>query len=80
MAADTPEIRTELVAAWQAVADRLLSCGYARAAVAETMVDVALSELDSLYGVQEATHVILKTRSRQRRTAEPAPRRAAAAG
>lgn len=70
MATDTPEIRTELNAAWRAVSDRLISCGYARSAVVETMMGVALADLDELYGLQEATHHILKTRSARRKAAE----------
>jgi hypothetical protein len=84
MASDTPEIRTELNAAWRAVSDRLVSCGYARSAVVETMMSVALAELDELYGLQEATHHILKTRSARRKTAEaelpPLPEKRAAFG
>ena len=74
MASDNPEIRTELHAAWRAVSDRLINCGYARSAVAETMMSVALADLDELYGLQEATHYILKTRSGRRRTVESEPR------
>jgi hypothetical protein len=70
MASDTLEIRTELNAAWRAVSDRLISCGYSRAAVVETMMGVALADLDELYGLQEATHHILKTRSARRKLAE----------
>ena len=72
MAADTPEIRTELDAAWRAVTDRLLGCGYSRAAVIETMMGVALQDLDELYGLQEATHFILRTRSRRRKPGDGA--------
>lgn len=78
MASDTPEIRTELQAAWRAVAERLIGSGYARSAVAETMMDVALQDLDQLFGIQEATHFILKARSRRRRIAETEPPVAAA--
>ena len=67
MASDTPDIRTELNAAWRAVSDRLISCGYARSAVVETMMSVALADLDELYGLQESTHFILKTRSTRRK-------------
>jgi hypothetical protein len=70
MASDTPEIRTELNAAWRAVSDRLIGCGYARSAVVETMMATALADLDELYGLQEATHYILKTRSARRKAAE----------
>ena len=70
MASDTPEIRTELNAAWRAVSDRLISCGYARSAVVETMMGVALTDLDELYGLQEATHYILKSRSMRRKSTE----------
>ena len=70
MASDTPEIRTELNAAWRAVSDRLISCGYARSAVVETMMGVALADLDELYGLQESTHHILKTRSARRKAVE----------
>ena len=71
MASDTPEIRTELNAAWRAVSDRLIGCGYSRSAVAETMMNIALADLDELYGLQEATHYILKARSFRRRSAAP---------
>ena len=71
MASDTPDIRQELYAAWRAVSDRLVASGYARSAVVETMMGVALADLDELYGLQEATQFILKTRSFRRRTAEP---------
>ena len=78
MASDTPEIRTELDTAWKAVRDRLISSGYSRAAVVETMMTLALSDLDELYGLQEATHFILKSRSfRRRPEPEPAPKVAA---
>lgn len=70
MASDTPEIRTELNAAWRAVSDRLIGCGYSRSAVVETMMSVALADLDELYGLQEATHYILKARSFRRKAAE----------
>ena len=70
MSADTPEIRTELNAAWRAVSQRLISCGYARSAVVETMMGVALADLDELYGLQESTHYILKTRSARRKAVE----------
>lgn len=70
MASDTPEIRTELNAAWRAVSDRLIACGYSRSAVVETMMSLALSDLDELYGLHEATHYILKARSFRRRAAE----------
>jgi hypothetical protein len=70
MASDTPEIRTELNAAWRAVSDRLISSGYSRAAVVETMMGIALTDLDELYGLQEATHFILKARSFRRKAAE----------
>lgn len=82
MATDTPEIRTELNAAWRAVSDRLIGCGYARSAVVETMMGIALADLDELYGLQEATHYILKTRSARRKAADgepkPEPKKAAA--
>ncbi|MDB5511608.1 MAG: hypothetical protein JWR08_1091 [Enterovirga sp.] len=70
MSSDTPEIRTELNAAWRAVSDRLIGVGYSRAAVVETMMSMALSDLDELYGLQEATHYILKARSLRRKGAE----------
>lgn len=70
MSSDTPEIRTELNAAWRAVSDRLIGVGYSRAAVVETMMSVALGDLDELYGLQEATHFILKARSLRRKSAE----------
>jgi hypothetical protein len=70
MASDTPEIRNELNAAWRAVSDRLISCGYSRSAVVETMMGIALADLDELYGLQEATHFILKARSFRRKQAE----------
>ena len=39
----------QLKAAWHAVSERLVSEGYSRSAVAETMLDVALrSSIDSL--------------------------------
>jgi hypothetical protein len=48
------------------------------------MMSVALAELDELYGLQEATHHILKTRSARRKTAEaelpPLPEKRAAFG
>lgn len=72
MTSDTPEIRTELNAAWRAVSERLISAGYSRSAVVETMMGVALGDLDELYGLQEATHFILKTRSQRRKLAEAA--------
>jgi hypothetical protein len=34
------------------------------------MMGVALADLDELYGLQEATHHILKTRSARRKLAE----------
>lgn len=74
MASDTPEIRAELNAAWRAVSDRLIGCGYSRAAVVETMMGIALNDLDELYGLQEATHYILKARSFRRRSAEAEPK------
>lgn len=82
MASDNPEIRGELNAAWRAVSDRLISCGYARSAVVETMMDIALGDLDELYGLQEATHYVLKARSFRRRNEghelkTPAPKSAA---
>ncbi len=78
MASDTPEIRAELDTAWRAVRDRLISSGYSRAAVVETMMTLALSDLDELYGLQEATHFILKSRSfRRRPDVAPAPKAAA---
>jgi hypothetical protein len=67
MSSDTPEIRKELEAAWRAVSDRLIASGYARSAVVETMMSTALSDLDELYGLQEATHFILKARSSRRK-------------
>lgn len=74
MAADTPEIRRELDTAWRAVSDRLIGCGYSRSAVIETMMGVALADLDELYGLQEATHFILKARSLRRKMPEGEPR------
>lgn len=68
MAADTPDIRKDLVAAWRAVSDRLIASGYAREAVVETMMDTALTDLDDLRGLQEATHFILKARSARRKS------------
>lgn len=68
MASDTPEIRKELDAAWRAVSERLIGSGYSRSAVVETMMSVALADLDELYGLQEATHFILKSRSFRRRS------------
>ena len=70
MAADTPEIRRELDLAWRAVSERLVGVGYSRAAVVETMMGIALGDLDELYGLQEATHFILKARSVRRKSAE----------
>lgn len=83
MASDTPEIRIELNAAWRAVSDRLMAAGYSRSAVVETMMGVALGDLDELYGLQEATHFILKVRSTRRKAADAdgkAERPAAAIG
>lgn len=77
MASDTPEIRADLDMAWKAVRDRLIGSGYSRAAVVETMLTLALGDLDELYGIQEATHFILKTRSFRRR-GEPGPKPKAA--
>jgi hypothetical protein len=71
MASDTPEIRKELEAAWRAVSDRLIASGYARSAVVETMMSLALNDLDELYGLQEATHFILKSRSSRRKPDGP---------
>ncbi len=69
MSADTPEIRRELELAWRAVSDRLIGCGYSRSAVVETMMDVALGDLDGLSGLQGSTHFILKARSLRRKAA-----------
>lgn len=68
MASDTPEIRKELDTAWRAVSERLIGSGYSRSAVVETMMAVALGDLDELYGLQEATHFILKSRSFRRKS------------
>lgn len=66
MSADTPEIRRELELAWRAVSDRLIGCGYSRSAVVETMMGIALGDLDGLSGLQGSTHFILKARRLRR--------------
>ena len=68
MSADTPEIRRELELAWRAVSDRLIGCGYSRSAVVETMMGVALGDLDGLSGLQGSTHFILKARRLRRQS------------